>query len=348
MITWDDSPTGQGPAGIAMRERHAVVFDDVATDPRFALWKDQVLACGGASITSIPLIHEERIFGVLTVKADRPHAFDLEEVELLSNLAADLARALQSLENEAARKRAEEALRASEEKFRLAFQTSPDSINLNRVHDGMFLDINEGFTKITGYTREEVIGKTSLELNIWDDPGDRQRLVAALVREGFVENMEARFRGKDGRIIIGLMSARILRIDQEDVLLSITRDITERKQAEMALRESEERFSRFFRASPVGTSITRLSDGQYADVNDAFLSLFGYTREEVIGQNPLELGMWADPEDRAKMIEILQEQGRVQDFETRFRRKSGEIMDVLFSAEVIETGRAAVYPGPYA
>ena len=126
------------------------------------------------------------------------------------------------------------------------------------------------------------------------------------------------------------------------------RDITERKLAEDALRESEERFSRFFRASPVGTSITRLSDGQFADVNDAFLGLFGYTREEVIGQNPLKLGMWANPEDRAKMVEILQKQGRIQDFETRFRRKSGEIRDVLCLGGGDRGGRAAVYPGPYA
>ncbi len=233
-------------------------------------------------------------------------------------------------------KHSEKALRASEAKFRLAFLTSPDSINLNRIHDGRFLDINEGFTKITGYAREEVIGKTSLELNIWDDPQDRERLVAALEREGFVENMEARFRGKDGRIIIGLMSARALRIDNEDVILSITRDITERKLAEMALRESEERFSRFFRASPVCTSISRLSDGQFVDANDAFLSFFGCTRKEVAGLSALELDLWANPEDRAKMIAVLQEQGGIGDFETRFRTKSGEIMNVLVSAEVIE------------
>jgi PAS domain S-box-containing protein len=109
-----------------------------------------------------------------------------------------------------------------------------------------------------------------------------------------------------------------------------------RKQAEDALRESEERFSRFFRAAPVSTSITRLSDGQFADINDAFLVLFGSTREEVVGQDPLKLGMWANPEDRAKMVEILQERGRIQDFETRFLRKSGEIRDVSVSGVVIE------------
>ena len=91
-----------------------------------------------------------------------------------------------------------------------------------------------------------------------------------------------------------------------------------------------------FAPAPVGTSITRLSDGQFADINDAFLGLFGFTREELIGHNPLEMGMWANPEDRARMVEILQEQGRIQDFETQFRRKSGKIRDVLISAEVIE------------
>lgn len=123
---------------------------------------------------------------------------------------------------------AQKALGESEEKFRL----SPDWITLNRVSDWMYLDINDGFTKITGYTRDDVIGKTSLELNIWHDPKDRERLVASLRDNGFVESLEAKFCGKDGRVIIGLMSARMLHINQEDIILIIVRDITERKQAE--------------------------------------------------------------------------------------------------------------------
>ncbi len=110
----------------------------------------------------------------------------------------------------------------------------------------------------------------------------------------------------------------------------------ERKRMEEELRESEERFKRFFRSTPIATSITRLSDGQIADANDAYLDFYGYSREEVIGQSRLKLGMWANPDDQTKIVEILQEQGWIRDFETQFRVKSGEIKDVLVSAELVE------------
>jgi PAS domain S-box-containing protein len=184
-------------------------------------------------------------------------------------------------------KLAEQRLRESEEKFRLAFQTCPDSINLNRVSDGRYLDINEGFTEIMGYTREDVIGKSSLELNIWYDPKDRERLVTALKCARFMENMEAKFRGKDGRIRIGLMSARLLQINHEDVILSITRDITERKQAEQSLRESEEQFRTLVGSAPDAIFIQ--VDGRFAYVNDAAIRLYGATSEkELVGREIVE------------------------------------------------------------
>jgi len=104
----------------------------------------------------------------------------------------------------------------------------------------MYIDINEGFTQITGYSREEVVGKTSLELDIWADSGDRQRLVDGLKRDGYVTNLESRFRLKDGSIRDGLMSAKILNLEGKPHILSITRDITELKRTEHALLQSEE------------------------------------------------------------------------------------------------------------
>ncbi len=127
------------------------------------------------------------------------------------------------------KKRSEEALRVSEEKFRKVFFASADSININRLEDGMYVSINHGFTAMTGFTEADVIGKTSLELNIWVDPADRMNVIRQLRENGEVKNYEALFRAKDGRILTGLMSARIVEIDHVLYNASITRDITEYK-----------------------------------------------------------------------------------------------------------------------
>ena len=139
------------------------------------------------------------------------------------------------------RKRNEETIRLSEEKFRKAFFTSPDSIAINRFEDGMYLSINKGFTQILEYTELDVAGKTSLELNIWVDADDRKRLGHELVAKGYVENLEAQFRGKNGKILDGLMSANIIELEGVPHILSVTRDITERKKIERDIIYAKEK-----------------------------------------------------------------------------------------------------------
>ena len=134
------------------------------------------------------------------------------------------------------RKHAEKALKASEERFRLSFQTSPDSINVSRLEDGLYVDINEGFTNITGYTREDTIGKTSLEINIWEDPEDRGKFVDEIKRNGFVNNLEAKFRTKDGSVVTGLVSASVITLNDVPHIISITREIESIKQTEETLQ----------------------------------------------------------------------------------------------------------------
>ncbi len=138
------------------------------------------------------------------------------------------------------RKRTEEELRLSEEKFATAFRVSPDSVNINRVSDGTYLEVNKGFSTMTGYQPEEVLGSSSLALNVWADPHDRERLVAGLERDGMVMNLEAGFRRKDGSLFTGLMSASLITVAGEPCLLNITRDISERKRYELELQEARQ------------------------------------------------------------------------------------------------------------
>jgi len=138
------------------------------------------------------------------------------------------------------RKQMEQALQASEERYRKVFLTSPDAINITRLSDGKYLDVNSGFETMVGYKRDEAIGKTSLELNIWRDPEDRRRLVDNLNRTGVCESFEAEFNAKNGRVIIGLMSGVIINIKDETCIISITRDITKRKKIEQELQQHRE------------------------------------------------------------------------------------------------------------
>ncbi|SPF35279.1 putative Histidine kinase [Syntrophobacter sp. SbD1] len=239
------------------------------------------------------------------------------------------------------RKQAEERLRKSEQRFFLAMEATKDGLWDWDLHtDEVYY--SPGYLAMLGYTPGEVPADAS----VWADrihPEDKDAALKANMdcienrRDDF--DVEFRMQAKNGewRWILGRgkaagrdESGRAIR------MVGTHTDITERKLAEIALRESEERFSRFFHANPMASSISRLSDGQFVDANDAFLDLFGYTREEVIGQTSLKLGTWANPGERTKAIEILQKHGRAKNFETQRIRKSGEIIDVLGFGEVID------------
>ncbi len=174
---------------------------------------------------------------------------------------------------------AEDALRKSEEKFRLAFYTSPDSININRMSDGLYLEVNEGFLRIIGYERDDVLGRTSRELEIWHDPKDRERLVDGLHKTGFVENLPADFRRCDGTIRHGLMSARVMDLNGEKCILSVTRDVTPLKEAEESVRRSEARFRQMADLLPQAIWEADL-EGRFTYVNEAGYRTFGYAPED--------------------------------------------------------------------
>ena len=158
------------------------------------------------------------------------------------------------------RKQAESALQLSNALFQTAFAISPDAVTLNRMRDGVYTMVNEGFAMLTGFPREEVIGKTTEEIQIWADPRERDHLMEVLDAAGSIRNLEARFRVKDGSIRTGLVSANIIILNRQPYVLSITKDIDTFKKAKKALTESEEKYRKLIETAT--DSIFILQDGE--------------------------------------------------------------------------------------
>ena len=230
------------------------------------------------------------------------------------------------------RKRAEEALRESEEKFYKAFQSSPDIMVITSLKDGQIVEVNDRLQEVTGYTNDEIIGKTFVELKFWADPKDRERYTELLQKAGRVRDLEVGFRIKSGEVRDTLLSGEIIDLHDGKYIIGVIRDITERKHIDMKLRSSEERFSNAFHVSPAALTITRIADGKFIDVNESFLRMFGFSREEVIGHTSLELNMLSS-EERKKLIQMQIETGGLQNYELQFQTKLGTPIIMLFSSK---------------
>ena len=232
-------------------------------------------------------------------------------------------------------KKAENALRQSEESYRSLLALAPDSITITRIKDSRLLQINEAFCQHTGYSPEEAIGRTALELNLYVDPNDRKRVYEALEQHGRFDGMEIRYQAKDGTILNDLTSARTIRFQGEDCVLNIATNINSLKEVQRALRESEESYRSVLGLSPDIITITRIEDGNYLQVNEAFCQLTGYSVEEVIGRTPAEINLYADPSDRQVLMGALRQHGRVDGMEIRFRVKDGSIRESLMSSRPV-------------
>jgi PAS domain S-box-containing protein len=224
----------------------------------------------------------------------------------------------------------------AEEKFHKIFMTTPDCIAITRMKDGLILDVNMGFDETTGWNGSNAIGRTSYEINFWNDTADRDYMLNELKSGRDIMHREFEFRQSDGSVRFGIYSARSIKIDGEACLIFILRDVSERKKAEESLFKSEKKFSSIFHLNPNPMVITEIVTGKMVDVNQAFTHWSGYFREEVIGVSVLDIDIWANQDDREKTIVALTESGEVNGKEVILRCKNGNLRNVLLSCRFVE------------
>jgi PAS domain S-box-containing protein len=229
-----------------------------------------------------------------------------------------------------------ETINASDDKFWKLFRISLAGIFLSRLPKGEIIEINDSYLKMIGYTREEVIGHTSSEIG-WLDAGERQKMIDTFYANNYtLVNYEIGFTKKTGEKGTALYSGTMTEFNGEKCVLVTVQDITERKKAEEQIKENEEKFRRLYNISHVGISVSRLPKGEVIEINDSYLNMIGYAREEVLGRTSSEVG-WLDPGERQKMLDIFfANNNTIEEYEIGFTKKSKQKGTALFSAVLIE------------
>lgn len=204
------------------------------------------------------------------------------------------------------RKLLEQEREASEQKFRKLFDINPNPVSISLMDNGKYYDVNEAFLRVTGFSREEVIGRTSIELNVWISPEDRKRYIDRLESEGGIKDMDVRYRMKSGEIRDFMISSEKIIYDGRACAFNYIVDITERRRAEERLKESEEKYRSLFSEMGQGFALHEIImdangipiDYVTTDVNDSFCKMLKAVKGDVIGRKageilpPGELRKW--------------------------------------------------------
>ncbi len=229
--------------------------------------------------------------------------------------------------------------RLTEEKYGILYEYANDGLLI--IRDAHIIECNDRLLKILQRPRNQVVDATP-----WDISPPRQRnglesepLGRSFVARGLAgESMIFEWvhtRG-DGSLVDVEVSLSQFDLDGQPALLALWRDITERKAAEQTIRRSEEKFYKAFRSSPDVMGIAAMDSGRIIEANDNFERVFGYSLEEYTGKTTIELGIWANPDDRKEFVALLQNSGQVHNLECRLRTKQGKEITTLLSSEVIE------------
>lgn len=236
--------------------------------------------------------------------------------------------------------------------YDLTTNTIPDAILISRLRDGQIAKINEGFTTLSGYTNQDVAGKSTLDINIWHEPKDRQKYVILLSEFGMVENLEFKFHLKNGKLLNGLVSAKTIDFKGETHIFSVVRDITPQKKMEEKLRENEEKYR--FLTENSGDVIWHINRGYRIDyISSADERIRGFNRTEVIGQpiwkmfKPEGIKLVREKIEHHLEVEQVGNNMNTTRFEIEQRCKNGEWIwtEVTAAPHYIKDGELIGYHG---
>jgi PAS domain S-box-containing protein len=233
--------------------------------------------------------------------------------------------------------KAETGLRESEAILRSIQEAAPIGIGLAMPTENRILWANQRMSELTGYSNQELTAMNTIDLYESEKEFRRARKVFQEKFGGELGSVETRFKHKDGSNIQILMNFAPIKVEESEpgVVFTIT-DLTGIKAAEDARRLSEEKFEKAFKGSPAWVTITTLDQARFLEVNDAFVTGTGYTREEALGRTAVELGLWINSEDFNKAMAALKRDGFARNMEFPTRVKSGEVRHIMWSSEAIE------------
>lgn len=351
-FTLEDLPEACGPSGIAVREGKHCIVNDTRTDPRLAPWRAIALDLGYLSSASFPLKVRDECVAVLSLYAAEPHFFDDdEEIALLVGVAGNISFALEVLDREQQRERAESALLESEERFRTAFDQAAIGVALTDSSTKIEA-VNSALCEMLGYSHDELVGQ-SLMSDVLTFPEDLQisRKCMQSMLSGELSRCcwEERYIHKDGHLVwVQLVTSALRDHDGKPAqFIAQVQDITARKRAEADLRQSNWTLQAIVRASPV--AIVALDpQGRVTAWNNASEQMFGWTAQEVESL-PLPIVPADKTDEYQESLETVLGGAVFADKETKRQRKDGTLLDVSLSvaplrdAEDRVAGVLAVY-----
>ena len=230
--------------------------------------------------------------------------------------------------------RANESLQASETHYRVLFDSNPMPMWVFDCESLRFLAVNEAAVRHYGYSQQEFLSMTIEQIRPEEDVPRLRESVSNRVL-GLSDPELWRHRTKNGVIILTEITSYPIQMQGRDAELILAHDVTRQLESQEDLRQSEEKFEKAFRSSPLAITISSEKEGRYLDVNEAFLKLTGHERETIIGTTSAELRIWANPTDRQRMLQELNRTGRADNLQSVFRTKSGDLRMVQISAERI-------------